>query len=157
LDHSMNVSASVMEKIRAIEKPTTLTYHLVQPFEGLHSDNFTLETSFQNTYSEGPAVCKTAKVFVLCSNGAFIIPFTIPGCVSDVNLKLADQTWEGKSNDLSVFGIDPSQKINLKVEVKDRKVAIWCNGKLLREVSYNTNAGAVVGLRYSFLGAGTVY
>ncbi len=157
LDNGMNVSTPVLDKIKKIERPTALTYHLARPFEGLHSDNFTLETNFQNTYSEGPAVCKTTKLFILCSNGAFIIPFTIPGCVSDVNLKLADKTWEGRSNDLSVFGIDPSQKINLKLEVKNRSVKIFCNGKLLREASYNINAGDIVGLRYSFLGAGKVY
>lgn len=157
LDNGMDITPTVLEKIKTIEKPTTLTYHLVQPFEGLHSDNFSLETNFQNTYSEGPAVCKTAKVFILCSNGAFIIPFTIPGCVSNVNLKLADQTWEGKSNDLSVFGIDPSQKMNLKLEVRNRSVKIFGNGNLLREGSYSKDAGDIVGLRYSFLGAGKVY
>jgi hypothetical protein len=115
-----------------------------------------LESSFQNTYAEGPAVCKTIKLFILCTNGAFIIPFTIPGCASDINLKLSDKTWEGKSNDLSVFGIDPAQRINLKLEVKDRTVKIFCNGKLLREASYTNNAGDIVGLRYSFLGAGSV-
>ncbi len=151
------ISGSVMDKIKKIEKPATLTYHLVRPFEGLHSDNFTLETSFQNTYSEGPAVCKTSKLFILCSNGAFIIPFTIPGCVSNINLKLANKTWEGKSNDLSIFGIDPSNKIDLKLEVKNRFVKIFCNGKLLREASFDINAGDIVGLRYSFLGAGKVF
>jgi hypothetical protein len=156
LKKGMHISASALDKIKKIESPATLTYHLVKPFGELHSDNFTLESSFQNSYSEGPAICKTTKLFILCTNGAFIIPFTIPGCASDINLKLGDQTWEGKSNDLSAFGIDPSQKINLKLEVKDRTVKIFCNGKLLREASYTTNAGDIVGLRYGFLGAGSV-
>jgi hypothetical protein len=156
LTKGMSVAPSVLAKIRTFEKPTTITYHLVKPFDNLHSDNFTLETSFQNTYAEGPAVCKTSKLFILCSNGAFIIPFSIPGCVSDINLKLGDRTWEGKSNDLSAFGIDPSQKINLKLEVKNRQVKIFCNNKLIREASYTNNAGDIVGLRYNFLGAGTV-
>lgn len=156
VNKGMCIAPPVLDEIKKTGKPVTLTYHLVRPFEGLHSDNFTLETSFQNTYSEGPAVCKTTKLFVLCSNGAFIIPFTIPGCASNINLKLNDRVWEGRSNDLSVFGIDPSQKIHLKLEVKNRTVKIFGNGKLLREEKYNASAGDIVGLKYSFLGAGAV-
>lgn len=156
LDRGMNVTATVMDKVKKIERPTTLTYHLVQPFDRLHSDNFSFETAFQNTYGDGPAVCKTAKLFILCSNGAFIIPFTLPGCASDINLKLGEITWPGRSNDLSAFGVDPGQKIRLKLNVKNRQVSIFCNGALLREAAYHQNAGDIVGIRYSFLGAGSV-
>lgn len=153
----MAIAPSVIERIKKTDKPVTLTYHLVQPFEKLNSNNFTLETGFQNIYSEGPAVCKTTKLFILCTNGAFIIPFTIPGCVSDINLKLSDKIWEGKSNDLSVFGINPSQPVQLKVEARDRTVRIFCNGTLIRQENYNVDAGDIVGIRYSFLGAGEVH
>lgn len=156
LNNGMTVAEPVIKKISTIERPTYLTYHLVRPFAGLQSDNFSFETNFKNIYSEGPAVCKTTKVFILCSSGAFIIPFTIPGCIGSVNLKLGDQTWEGKSNDLSAFGIDPAAGIQLKVEVKNRAVNIYCNNKLVWNGSYHSDAGKVVGLRYSFLGAGTV-
>lgn len=156
LNSSLHVSGKALAAIKQINTPTILTYHLVRPFKGLHSDNYTLQTSFQNIYGEGPAICKTVKVFILCTNGAFIIPFSIPGCVSDINLKLGNRTWPGKSNDLSAFGIETSKMINLEVEVKNRNVKINVNGKLIREESYQTNAGDIVGLRYSFLGAGMV-
>ena len=155
-DKGLNISPAVLEAIKKSDKPITLSYHLVKPFGNLDGDNFTLETSFQNTYGDGPAVCKTTKLFVLCTNGAFIIPFTIPGCVSDINLKLNDKTWEGKSNDLSAFGIDPSLKMNVQLEVKNRNVKIFINGKLIRQDHFEKNAGRVVGLRYNFLGAGSV-
>ncbi len=156
LNNGMTVSPGIINEIKGSTKPLTLTYHLVRPFDSLQSDNFTLETSYRNTWSEGPAVCKTSKLFILCTNGAFIIPFTIPGCASNINLKLGDKLWEGRSNDLSAFGRDPSQPLNLKLEVKNRKAKIFLDGKLIREEIYNNDAGAVVGLRYSFLGAGTV-
>ena len=155
-DNKMTVSSSVLDQLRKEDRPVTLTYHLVQPFDNLDANNYTLETSFQNIYGDGTAVCKTAKLFVLCTNGAFIIPFSIPGCVSDINLKLVDNTFYGKENDLSIFGTDPSQKINLKLEVKNRLVKIFNNGKLLKESSFRTDPGQIVGLRYRFLGAGSV-
>ena len=48
------------------------------------------------------------------------------------------------------------KKINLKLEVKNRLVKIFNNGKLLKESSFRTDPGQIVGLRYRFLGAGSV-
>ncbi len=155
-DNGMTVALSVIDQIRVSSKPITTTFHLVRPFENLHSDHFSMETSFKNIYGAGSSICKTTKVFILCTNGAFIIPFTIPGCASDINLKLGDVTWAGKTNDLSVFGTDPSTGIDLKLEVKKRTARIYLNGKLIRSATYSKNAGDIVGIRYSFLGAGTV-
>jgi hypothetical protein len=133
-----------------------MTYHLVKPFNGLHSDNFTLAASIKNTWGEGPAVCKTAKIFVLCTNGAFIIPFTIPGCVSDVNLMLGDKYLRGKEHDLSAFGVDISDWTDVKLDVRARKVKIFAAGKIIWEDGYKENMGDVVGMRFCFLGGGAV-
>ncbi|HEX6846238.1 MAG TPA: hypothetical protein VF144_04640, partial [Chitinophagaceae bacterium] len=156
LKEEMTVGENVLKEIKTITKPTWLTYHLVKPFSDLQSDNFTLESSIKNTFAEGPAVCKTAKIFVLCSKGAFIIPFTIPGCISDINLKANDNYLDGNSNDLSSFSTDLSEWANVKVEVKARVMKVYLYDKLIREEKYLQDAGEVVGLRFSFLGAGAV-
>lgn len=156
LKEGISVNENILNEIKIIPKPTWLTYHLVKPFGGLQSDNFTLESSIKNTFAEGPAVCKTGKIIVLCSKGAFIIPFTIPGCISDVNLKVNDTYLEGKSNDLSSFSADLTQWAPIKIEVKNRTMKIFLSDKLIRQETYKKDAGEVVGLRFSFLGAGAV-
>ena len=156
LKDEMAVSENVLKEIKTFTGPTWLTYHLVKPFGGLQSDNFTLESSLKNTFAEGPAVCKTAKIFVLCSKGAFIIPFTIPGCISDINLMANDHYLDGNSNDLSSFSADLSEWANIKVDVKNRLMRIFLNNKLIRQETYKEDAGEVVGIRVSFLGAGAV-
>jgi hypothetical protein len=156
LKDEMGVSKNVLDEIKNIDKPTWLTYHIVKSFDGLQSDNFTLNASIKNILAEGPAVCKTAKIFVLCSKGAFIIPFTIPGCISDINLTVNDLYLDGNSNDLSSFSADLSEWAKVKVEVKNRVMKISLNDKLIREETYKADAGEVVGLRFSFLGAGAV-
>ena len=156
LKDEMAVSENVLKEIKTFTGPTWLTYHLVKPFGGLQSDNFTLESSLKNTFAEGPAVCKTAKIFVLCSKGAFIIPFTIPGCISDINLMANDHYLDGNSNDLSSFSADLSEWANVKVDVKNRLMRIFLNNKLIRQETYKEDAGEVVGIRVSFLGAGAV-
>ena len=119
-------------------------------------DNFSFETRIRNSYHEGPAVCETSKIFILGTKGAFIIPFSIPGCVSDFNLMLNDKVLGGRTNDLSKFGTDLSEWTDVKLEVKNRKATIFLNNKIIREESYNNDAGEVAGMRFSFLGAGTV-
>lgn len=156
LSEKLDVSENVLNEIKVITKPTWLTYHLVKPFGNLQSDNFSLESSIKNSFAEGPAVCKTAKIFVLCSKGAFIIPFTIPGCISDINLKANDHYLDGNSNDLSSFSADLSDWATVKVEVKNRVMKIFLNDELIRGETYKEDAGEVVGLRFSFLGAGSV-
>jgi len=42
------------------------------------------------------------------------------------------------------------------VEVKNRVMKIFLNEKLIRQETYKEDAGEVVGLRFSFLGAGAV-
>lgn len=155
-DSTMEVAPVITDVIKKFGTPLTMTYHLVKPFDGLRSDNFTLQASIKNTLSDGPAVCRSARIFILCKDGAFIIPFSIPGCVSDINLKLGEKFLVGKSNDLSAFGIDLKDWTDVKVSVKDNKVQIFAAGKMIWEEVMASYAGEVVGLRFSFLGAGSV-
>ena len=156
LKEQMGINESVLSEIKTITKPTWLTYHLVKPFGNLQSDNFALESSIKNTFAEGSAVCKTTRILVLCSKGAFIVPFTIPGCASDINIKVNDVFLQGSSNDLSSFGTDLSDWAKVKIEVKNKTMKIFLNDKLIRQENYKEDAGEVVGIRFSFLGAGAV-
>jgi hypothetical protein len=152
----MSVDDTILNEIKKSTEPIWLTYHLVKPFGNLQSDNFSFESALKNTYADGPAVCKTAKIFILCSNGAFIVPVTLPGCIASVNLKANDNYLDGRSNDLSSFSADLANWTNVKVEVKNRVMKVLLNDKLIREETYKEDAGEIVGLRLSFLGAGAV-
>lgn len=151
----LNISPHVMDIIRMLKEPVTMSYHLVRPFN-ISSDNFTFAASIKNTYGQGPAVCKTAKIFILCTKGAFIVPFTIKGCVSDVNLMMGQKYLRGKEHDLSAFGMDVSEWTDVRIEVHNKKVKIWAKDKLIWEDAYQGSVGDVVGMRINFLGAGTV-
>ena len=155
-DGQMKPSSQDLEKLKLFDKPTYLTYHLVRPLGDVQSDNFSFESSVRNIYGEGAAICKTMKLFFLCTDGAFIIPFTIPGCAGSINLKLNDKYLPGRSNDLSAFGVDLTAWTKIRVVSENRKVKIYFNDQLLKEASYEKDAGKIVGIRFSFLGAGEV-
>lgn len=73
-DSRLDIDECVLEEIKKIDTPAFLTYHLVKQLPGIQSDNFIFETAIKNRYSEGYAVCKTSKIFILGTKGAFIIP-----------------------------------------------------------------------------------
>ncbi|MES2772603.1 MAG: hypothetical protein V4722_00370 [Bacteroidota bacterium] len=156
LNNEMGISNAILQKIKGITTPVALTYHLVRPFNGLQSDQFTFRASLKNIFGEGPAVCKTTKIYILCTRGFFAIPLSIPGCVGDINMRLSDKRIEGRVNDLSLFGTDLSVWNKIKVAVENRRVTISLNEKVIYKDQYQQDAGEVVGLRFSFAGAGSV-
>ena len=137
-------------------EPLVLGYHFVDDFAGLQSDNFTLEASFKNTYFAGDGICQNTRIVILCTRGAMIVPFSIPGCVGDLRLIFNDVLQEGKKHDLSAFGCDFSDWQKLKCEVRDREVVIYLNDRPVHQLAYQADAGEIAGLRFLFTGSGAV-
>ncbi|WP_109300879.1 hypothetical protein [Aquimarina sp. AU474] len=153
----MNLSLPrlVIDEIKSNKEPLTSTFHLVKDFK-VPANNIHISTSVKNSYQEKWAVCQTLKIYVLGSTGAFVIPFSIPGCVSDINLMLNDVYLKGKENDLSAFGTDFSDFKNIDISIKEKKVTVFIDNKKIYSTSYHESLGRLVGIRYRFLGAGEV-
>ena len=141
---------------KAAEPPVVVGFHYVDDFGDLQSDHFTMEASFKNTYDKGDGVCQFSKIVVLCTDGAFLIPFSIPGCTGDIRLVFNDVVQLGKENDLTAFGCDFSDWQDFKLEVEDREVTMSLNGQPIHSLTYQENAGRVVGFRFLFAGNGEV-
>ncbi|MDF1694963.1 MAG: hypothetical protein P1U56_03990 [Saprospiraceae bacterium] len=143
-------------EIAQSDSPLVSSFHFVDELGEIEGDNFILESTFRTIYNDKWAVCSTTKVVILGTEGAMVIPFSIPGCISEINLMLNDYYLSGKKNDLSAFGIDLSNNQDFKIEVLDKKVKIFINNEVIFEGQYNSSVGQIVGLRYRFLGAGEV-
>ena len=85
-----------------------------------------------------------------------IIPFSIPGCVSEIGVMLNDVYLSGKENDLSMFGTDLSQFKKFEVRVENKNVNVYIDEKNIYTGQYFSPIGNIVGIRYRFLGAGEV-
>jgi len=70
---------------------------------------------------------------------------------------LNGQSVSGKDNDLSAFGCDFSHTQHLKLQVEAGHINIWLNEQLIfNTLLGNPDFGAIVGVRYKFLGNGEV-
>ncbi len=149
-------SAEILEEIKSNEKPISSTFHLVDDFESISGDNFVLNTTLKNSYNEKWAVCQHVAIFVLGTKSSLIIPFSIPGCTSEIGVMMSDVYLNGKKHDLSGLGVDMSVHRNFRIAVKDKKLSVSLEGTELFRGSYTESIGEIAGLRYRFLGAGEI-
>ena len=153
---NLKLPQDAISELTSSEKPLVSSFHYVNDLGTIPGDNFELQTTIQNVYNDKWAVCQTAGLVVLGSNGALYIPFTIPGCVSEIGLMLNDVFLSGKEHDLSGFGTDLSEPRDITLSVQNKNVKISIAGETVHTNHYNTSLGDIVGFRYRFLGAGEV-
>ncbi len=156
IDGSLSLSTSILEEIKTNENPIVSSFHMVNDFNDVSGDNISIRTSVRNLYNEKWAVCQRFRIVILGSTGAMVIPFSIPGCVSDINLMLNDVYLKGKQHDLSAFGTDFSEFRTIEIRIIEKKATIFIDDKKVYSMAYNESIGKFVGLRYKFLGAGVV-
>ncbi|WP_353776940.1 hypothetical protein [Winogradskyella sp. 3972H.M.0a.05] len=153
---SLKLSDEAITEIASSEKPLVSTFHLVDEFDHLSADNFVLKTAFKNVYNDKWAVCETSRVVILGTKGAMIVPFSIPGCVSELRVLLNDVFLKGKEHDLSAFGVELSDFKDIEIHVENKNVKVSVDDEVIFMKRYNESIGKVVGVRYRFLGAGEV-
>ena len=154
--HSLKLPKASLNEISQQEKPLVSSFHFVDDLGDISGDNFSLETTMKNVYNDKWAVCSSSRIVILGSKGAMIIPFSIPGCVSEIGLMMNDVYLRGKENDLSMFGTDLSQLQKIEVRVEEKNVTVLLDAEEIYSGQYNETMGNVVGIRYRFLGAGEV-
>lgn len=156
IHNGLSLPSAIVDEIKLNEAPLVSSFHLVDEFQDVSVDNFLMETSIRNVFKDKWAVCQTTRIVVLGATGAMIIPFSIPGCVSDIGLMLNDVYLDGKEHDLSAFGVDFSVYRNIEIKVKDKQVSVSVDQNEIYNGSYHESIGNFVGIRYRFLGAGEV-
>ncbi|KAA1245579.1 hypothetical protein [Aquimarina sp. RZ0] len=154
--HTLSMPLSIVEEIATQQSPVVSSFHLVNDFKNVSGDYISIKTVIRNAYREKWAVCQKLKIVILGTNGVIVIPFSIPGCVSDINLILNDVYYSGKEHDLSDFGIDFSDFRDIDIQIKEKKVTIFIDQQAVYTNSYNNSIGNLIGIRYRFLGAGKV-
>lgn len=149
-------SPSIIKELASNERPFTTTFHKVNDFTPVSGDNFVLTSSIRNAYREKWAVCQNALIIILGTKSALIVPFSIPGCVSEIGVMMSDVYISGKEHDLSGLGIDLSVTRDFKIEVRNKRLRVFLGNKQLFTGEYQESLGTIAGIRYRFLGAGEV-
>ena len=156
LSAGLSMPSSIVEEISDSDEPLTTTFHLVQDFGATSGDNLQISSIVRNTLSDKWAVCQNLRIVILGTEGALVIPFSLPGCVSNLGLMLNEVSFNGKEHDLSAFGVDLSDDTAIDIQIINKQVRVFINTEEIYSGQYRETIGNFVGLRYRFLGAGAV-
>ncbi|MEM8891015.1 MAG: hypothetical protein AAGD28_23765 [Bacteroidota bacterium] len=148
--HLLDAGFDLLESIPFTEM------HFVKDFEDLSASNFRFETEFRHSLKEGEAICQKGRVHLICSRGPIIMPFSIKGCVSELELILPGELLEGSTSDLSGFGQEVSRWTRMEIEMKDSQLEVWMNGEKVFTHKLIRDPGQIAGIRYQFHGTGEV-
>ncbi len=130
--------------------------YLLGLWDEIPGNDLVVHTRFKHTLGKGEAICQNAQFYVLGSDIPIIVPFSIPGCTGELTLLLPDKRLEGQQFDLSAFGVDYSDWVDLKLELKDHKLKIKVNGSIAYEDTLTQIPEKFYGVRYRFHGTGQV-
>jgi len=152
----LSVSQIESKNIKMQPSPPYVLYSNVQDMGEIYSDDFVFETSVRNDYREGAAACQNSTIYILCEGTAVGIPLCSKGCISNADLLFTNFFASGKDTDLSVFGVDFSSYIKVRVESKNGKGTIYLNDKLVYTVSHDVVRSKIIGFDFSFQGTGSI-
>jgi len=143
-------------EVKSETQPVTTTFHYVDDLKGIDGDNFNLKSNIKVTWAEKWAVCQKVQLVILGTTGAIIIPFSIPGCTSDLNVMLNDNYVSGKKSDLSSLGLDLSDGKEIRIQNFNKTVSVFESENQLFKASYEVPMGRIIGARFRFEGLGEV-
>ncbi len=157
-DSALRVTPALLQSKNIPLQPQApeIRIYNIGDMKGLRNDNFLFETEVKSDYGQGSAICQQVTVLIHCENSIFMFPLGIPGCVAEMGLMVDDKPVSAKTADLSAFGCNMSEPVQLRCEVRDRKVQIWVNGKTAYADTCSRKANNIVGVSYRFGGPGAV-
>lgn len=138
------------------EKEFFVNFFNVGNFKALDGNNFTLETRIKNSLDDGAFTCQYTQLTLICENNLISIPFSNPGCVSNIHIHVVEILKEGKKNDLSAFGIDLSGWKDIRIQAIDKNLTVYVDKKPVYTLRYTGDPGKVTGMHYKFYGCGAV-
>ncbi len=136
------------------EVTTSLFY--VKDFGELYTNGFEMTLQLKNNLKEGYGGCQEVEVYILYDGGAIGIPLAKSGCISNLNLMAFGHYIDGKKNDLSAFGVNFEDFVELACSADGEKLKIHINGALAYELPIGDEAYSIKGVSIHFKGTGIV-
>jgi hypothetical protein len=137
-------------------QPTLVKYYNVGNFEPVDLKNFSFSVAVKNEYWQGAAACQFTSLSLITNGGPIIIQLSAKGCVSEISLLDVEWIISGKTANLSGFGVDFTNWVQVSCKSAGNEIQYFVNQKLVYEAPMPTDKIKIVGMGYSFQGTGAV-
>jgi hypothetical protein len=125
-------------------------------FDGLDGSDFVFETTLKNTSLPEQSSCHKASVQISGTKEDITIPLADKGCIGSLNLSVANKMVYGKQHDLSAFGCGFNDFQHITLAVKNKRLNVSLNNKVIFTTLMDMSIGKITGLRYGFEGTGEI-
>lgn len=134
-------------------------FYKVGSFPEFYTNDFELETQLTNISKDGFNICRNVRIALLYEGGALVVPLSLKGCSSELSLLAFDERIDGKTNDLSKFGIDfdvENVLAQLQITSHPEGMRITVNGETAFTYQKPPMERPLVGIAFNFEGLGKV-
>jgi hypothetical protein len=153
----LNASISnVLTYVNPKVERSMVKYFNVGNFEPVTVADFSFTSAIKNNYSDGNNACQLSQIMLITDNMPIVIPLSAKGCVSTLNIMSVDQAVSGKNADLSKFGVNFANWVNVRCASNGRKIQYYINNDLAYELPLVSKNTKIVGLAFMFNGTGAV-
>ncbi|WP_209402709.1 hypothetical protein [Pseudozobellia sp. WGM2] len=135
---------------------TSVSLYQMQDFGAIDTSEFIFSVRLQNTFEKSATGCRRAQVYLIYEGGAIGIPLSNKGCVATLNIMAFGQFIDGKKTDLSAFGVDFSDSVQLQLLSKDGELQIFVNDHLAYQMQVLETPAKIRGISLHFEGTGRV-
>jgi hypothetical protein len=123
-------------------------------FPRINSSNFSFEVAVKNPMIEGGMTCQDVMLYFVFEDNYGAIPLCETGCVSNLEMYFCGIYKNGKTEDLSAFGIDLNNWNTIKCSVKDKELSVFINNEKTYKLNFFQDGGKLKYIEICFKGSG---
>jgi len=156
-EHSLEITPEILAQyeINPSTSKTVVGFYQFRDFGDIYTDEFQMSLSLKNSFKSGVSACQACQVIITHEEEPISIILTNKGCISGISLFAFNHVIDGKINDLSDFGVDFSEYVQLKCISENQKLDISINNKTAFSFDVPESPGKIVGISIFFEGAGS--
>ena len=151
-----NVSTIADHHLALEPEAPNIEFYNTGNFAPVPITDFSFSTEVRNNYKSGSSRCQQIDVILYTNDIPISIPLSEPGCVATLKLLDGHQAFKGDDNDLTGFGVDPSNWVKVKMISRTGKISITVNGKKVFEISVSNHSTEILGLGFIFKGSAEI-
>lgn len=144
------------KNLRMQPEAPLIKFFNVGNFEPVALGDFAFSSEVKNEYSEGAAACQLTYISLITDDTPIVIPLSVKGCVSDLNLMSVDDYLSGKKADLSALGVNFSDWVRVSCTSSGGKIRYAINDVQAFEFPVPKRPIKILGVAFGFRGTGSV-
>lgn len=136
--------------------PKYTQYYNVGNFKPIPLKDLNFSSDIRHDFSQGASYCQFSYIILYTDNGIIMMPYSQKGCVGKLNLVNLDSVIKASETDLSGFGIDLTNWVNVTATAVADTLIFSIDKNEVFSVTFPQKDVNVFGIGYFFKGTGSV-